>query len=920
MAFYSQSKEFGPGEPLFSALAYTVKGLASSLLFLAFLLASPLYSQPTLQDRSLPSPSLTADPLQGKSEIEEAWLKAALADVRSEEEQSSIAIEHAAQGEWMQGEEDGTGLLKLYGRIRIRLGQGLLFADRVIIDTGRKELYAEGNLIYVEGQARVTADRLIYDQRLGAGILYNGEGYREPVYFTGKNIRGLGEGRFSISHAYFTTCAAEEPHYNFRARKAWIYSDGRIAAAGVVYSVGGVPVLPLPFFYASEWGTGVISQFGHSNLQGYFWQNTYQFAVPSAYSSSFLPMAYRLKADLYEKTGGHVGLEMYRFSPGLSYVLDLGMAEFKRYEVVADTRTSNGISVSNQILQDDGTYSKENYKWAKAFALIAYQNKNYKENSVQKLAIRYENYTHRLFEYEFGARYQPDTTIPALYKRNEAGRGIPRTETDWTMTYNDQRGDLNISVKASRHRLWIEEPDFEDSSYRPTQDIAPSVQIEKKIFLGRIADLFPVYWDHTLETQFEKLYSDGDPYVEYNENEYKTGLRGYFSFYPYITYRPSAGFGVRKTNADPKNLTTADADVLHAAAARDSYQYWWQEHELSIGPQQLYLRAVYRKKDAFKEDLKDATRSEYTGFTGRQRVNEVEASINVSPIEDVNFQILSVYDFRQYEYDVPSRERWSYPVFRADILFNMLALFRPGRENLLSRRRSHFVDLRIVNDYVYDPVMKRDHSNLFGVIFQAGGFDLWLLDRLRYIEFGYYWHHVYYDPSLDHMRFSSKLDIKLTKWLFFEMELESRLTRPDRYDSSNYDADSLCQNGRCLPESLLPETERQTDFLTDFTDSLGINGQRARETAAFNIGYFEGAFLIDAHDYEVRFGYALEQKSMLGGSNSLQVVNYYDNKVFVSFTFLRFDVGGVSQRPSRFILNRQRVRPQDIGVQSISSQ
>ncbi len=920
MAFYSKSKEFGPLEPLFSAPARILKGLRSTL-FLAvvavFLFPDPVLTQPTLEDRSMPSPSLTADPLKNRSELEDAWLKAALSDVRSEEEESKVAIENAAEGQWMQGEEDGTGLLKLYGRIRIRLGQGILLADRVIIDTERKELYAEGNLIYVEGQARVTADRLIYDQRLGAGILYNGEGYRQPIYFTGKNIRGLGEGRFSISHAYFTTCAAKEPHYNFRARKAWIYSDGRIAAAGVVYSVGGVPVLPLPFYYASEWGTGVISQFGHGTLQGYFLQNTYQFAVPSAYLSSFLPMAYRIKADIYEKTGSHVGLEMYRFSPGLSYVLDFGMADFKRYEIVADPRTGRGISASNQILQDDGTYSQERHKWYKAFALIAYQNKNYKENSVQKLSIRYEDYRHRLFETEFGGRYQPDTTIPALYKKNEAGRGIPRNQTDWTMTYNDQRGDLNITVKASRNRLWIERPEFDESRYEPTQDIAPSVKIEKKIFLGKIADLFPVYWDHTLNSQFKKLYSSGDPYVEYNENEYKSGLRGHFSLYPYITYRPSAGFGVRKTNADPKNLSTTDEDVIKAAAERDSYQYWWQEHDLSFGPHELFLRAVYRKKDAFKEELKDATRSDYTGFNGRQRVNEVEASINASPLEDLNLQVLSVYDFRQYEYDVPAKERWSYPVFRADMLFNMLGLFRPGRENLLSRRRAHFLDLRVVNDYVYDPILKRDHSNLFGVIFQAGGFDLWLLDRLRYLELGYYWYHVYYDPSLDHMRFSSKLDVKITKWLFFEMELESRLTRPDRYDSRNYDADSMCKNDRCMPESLLPETERKTDFVRDFTNSLGVNGQRARETSAFNIGYFEGAFLIDAHDYEIRLGYALEQRSMLGGSNSVQVVNYYDNKIFASFTFLRFDVGGVSQRPSRFILNRQRVRPGDIGVQSI---
>ena len=934
MAFYSYKEEFRSAAPQ-RYQTHTDSGQSRSFAGCSFFCAvlvsivfhTGLSAQPVIerirggefQDRSLPNSSLLADPLQTKSEVEDAWLKAALSDVRTEEEQSRVAIENAAEGQWLQGEEDGTGLLKLYGRIRIRLGEGVLFADKVFIDTGRKELYAEGNIVYVEGQARITADRLIYDQRLAAGILYNGEGYKKPLYFTGKNIRGLGEGRFSISHAYFTTCALKEPHFNFRARKAWVYADGRIAAAGVIYSVGGVPVLPLPFYYASQWGTGVISQFGYSSIQGYFWQNTYQFSVPTAITSSFLPMAYRVKADLYEKVGSHVGLEMYRFSPGLSYVLDFGMADYKRYEIVADPRQNNGLSSSNQVLQPNGLYSKEHHKWYKAFALIAYQHKNYTENSVQKLSVRYEDYSHRLFEYEFGGRYQPDTTIPALYKKNEGGRGIPRNDTSWAMTYNDQRDDLSITLKASRNRLWIERPNFEDSSYEPTQDIAPSLKIEKKILLGRIADLFPVYWDHELNTEFKKLYSNGDPYVEYNENQYITGFRGYFSMYPYITYQPRGGVGVRKTNADVKNLTASDEKVIKSAANRDSYQFFWQEHDLSFGPHELFLRALYRKKDAYKEEEKDVTRSDYTGFNGRQRVNEVEASVNANPVDDLNLLVVSVYDFRQYAYQVPSKERWSYPVFRADMLINLLALFRPGRENLLSRRRSHFFDLRLVDDYVYDPIMKRDHSNLAGAILQIGGFDLWLLDRLRYFEVGYYWYHVYYDPSLDHMRFSSKLDLKIVSWLFFEMEVESRLTRPDRYDSRNYGADRLCQNSRCLPESMLPETERRTDFIQDFSNSLGLNGQRARDTSAFNIGYFEGAFLIDAHDFELRFGYALEQKSMLGGVNSLQVVNYYDNKVFASFTFLRFDVDGASSRPSRFILNRQRVRPQDIGVQSVSS-
>src|SRR5690606_33433063 len=126
-----------------------------------------------------------------------------------------IAIENAAEGEYIQGEEDDRGLLKLRGRIRLRVGRGYFLADLVIIDSKRKEIYAEGNLIYRSPEAEIRADRFIYDQRLGAGIVYNASGYNAPVFFLGTNARQLGEGKLSLSHVYFTGCAEDPPHYNF---------------------------------------------------------------------------------------------------------------------------------------------------------------------------------------------------------------------------------------------------------------------------------------------------------------------------------------------------------------------------------------------------------------------------------------------------------------------------------------------------------------------------------------------------------------------------------------------------------------------------------------------------------------------------------------------------------------------------------
>ncbi|MEQ8351386.1 MAG: hypothetical protein RH862_07875 [Leptospiraceae bacterium] len=826
-----------------------------------------------------------------------------------------IMIENAAEGEYIRGEEDSRGLLKLRGRIRVRVGDGYFLADLVIVDSKRKEVYAEGNVVYKSKDALIRAERIIYDQRLGAGIMYNASGYKDPVHFIGENVRQLSEGKLSVSHVYFTGCAAEPPHYNFYARRVWLYEDDSLAAAGVLYYVGGVPLLPLPFLYASDWGTGIISQFGHSQVQGFFWQNTYQFSVPEAITSSFLPMGYRITADYYENTGEVFGLEMFRFSPNLNYFLDLEAARFKRYEIISDYRQRDQIAVTNQVQHSDGTYGKEYYKWYKAFAIVNWRNADYRENSVQTLNIRYEDYSYNTYEYEFGSRYQPVSTIPALYQNSEAGRGLIRNDTDWNLVYSDQRDDLSIRVQASRRRVWIQDVKFEDSRYYPAYDVVPAVDLEKNIFLGRDPwfDL-AVYWDHALSSDLTKQYSAGVVDQSLNHNEYKTAFRTYVSWYPYFTFRPLVGYGARKTLPYGNNPTGEAYEALDAQAQKDSYQYYFTEDELTLGPDVLFVRAIYRRKDSFKEELKDRGTLNFTGFTNNQKVNETEVSLESYPLEDVSFSVTSIYDQKDYEYDIKPEERWYYPVFRTDILIDFFDPFGFDRNNLLSRRRGHFMDLHITNDYVYDPINKRDHSNIFGLNFQTGGFDLWLLERLRYFEMGFYWYHIYYDRSLDHMRFNLKMDIQLTRTIYWEMELESRATDPARYNAAHDPRYALANQSLYTPES-----ERPVNFTTDVFNGTGLAGERARQNAVFNVGFFETAFIMDLHDWEMRVGYRLEQRSILGGLNTVEVVNFYDNKVFFSLTLLRFDVGNISSRPSRFILNRQRIRPSDIGRGGYSS-
>lgn len=879
-------------------------------------------------DDALKSLGLAID---GSPAMRKERLKVAIGLSRPQELPSAprtegIGIENAAEGEFMRGEDDKTGLLILRGRIRLRLAQGTVLADTVIVDTNRKELFAEGNLVYTrapgkdgKGGGEIRAERLLYDQRLGTGILYNADGYLNPVYFMGQSIQQIGEKKISVSHVYFTTCSARRPHYNFTARKVWLYDDEKVAAAGVLYYVGGIPLLPLPFLYASPWGTGIITQMGYGNIQGFFMQNTYQFSVPDAYTSSFLPTGYRFKADIYERTGHSFGLDFFRFSQNLNYYVELGASEFHRYEVAGDFRTKGQFRITNEVTRTDGTIGRDEYKWFKAFAILNYRAANMKTNNVRNVHLRFEDYTHRFYEFEFGGRYQPTSTLPALYQKGEADRGLIRNNTNWNLVYNEAFDDFSIRVQASRDRVWLESSKFSDSEFVPLTDVVPSVDIKKKWTLGRLPWLdTPVIWENTIHSDLTKTYSSGNLFQTKNLNQFVSSLRTFISPLQYVTFQPQIGYGAQRTTAHTptrvnytttgtvtvQGVNTTDFKALEKEAARQSYQFLFTEDELVLGPDLIFLRTIYRRKESFKEEEKDAPAVNVYGFDQNQKVHEVEGSLEAYPINRLSLSLTSIYDLRQFQFPVEQKDRWYYPVFRADYYLDFINLFREERENLLSRRKLHFMGLRISNDYIYDARNKRDHGNVAGLSFESGGFDLLLLRRLRFFEAGFYWYHVYYNPSLDHMRFNMKLDLQIMRWLFLEMELESRATEVERYRK-----DSRDQSGNY----------NYVSFPQDLVNASGLAGRQRRENSVFNIGTFEGAMVFDLHDFEFRLGYRMEQRSMLAGSGTIENVTFYDSKVFFSLTLLRFDIGGVSDRPSRFVIDRRRVRPQDIGRLPVQS-
>ncbi len=818
----------------------------------------------------------------------------------AQQEDNSLRIENVDEAQYIRGQGDGRGILRLEGRLRVYLPEGYFVADRVIVDTNSQELSASGNLVYYQkGKSQIEAERLIYSHRLQQGIIYNISGRSGPLRFSGKNIRRQGSGEsLSISQVRFTADEARPPHYSFSARRLWFYDDGSFLAAGVWYYIGGIPILPLPFFYSSFLGSGIITQVGRSNVRGFFLQNSYQFGVPQARNSPWAPTNYRLKLDYYQNSGEMVGTEISRLNLPWNYYLDLGLARHRRYEILSEKgklRVTNRVIRCNRELTDCKR-EEQSLLWHKIFLLNNYSYQNSEKNNSRSLHIRFEHYRNYLYEYEYGERYIPRLTPAALYTDRTEERHPLKTDLDWQLNYSEQWDQLSLQLKAERRLIWRNSLHFEDSDYEPAADLLPWLNISYNWLIGRIPfQDAPLYWKNSLQYERRVTFEEGRQWNRFDFVGYRSFLRSLFSFSDYLSLEPSVGYGLYKTTAsNESDSETAEGDLL-LEAQRNSYQYLFSENEMILGPQNLFLRTIHRYKRAFAQEEEETPHIDDSGLEatlpGNQQVNETELSLEFYPLWGLSFSAESSYDHRAFPQPVRDRERWDYPIVRGQIILNWFNLFRQQRENLLSRRRARFLTTVLSNSYIYDPVIGRDHSNIAAISLEMGGFDLWFLKHLRYLETALYWYHVYFDPSRDHIRFILKNDLQLWSWGYLEVEWESRVIQPERYSRNSRDSDG--------ESNYLP-------FLEDIGNSSGLLGGEKQREALFNIAFFRSVLILDLHDWELRLGYELEQRNFLTGGEGITNIIFYDNRLFFSLALTRFDVGGYGSRPTQFLIDRQR--------------
>jgi LPS-assembly protein len=247
------------------------------------------------------------------------------------------------------------------GKVELVSGDLTVYADDVWLYTDENRFVATGNVVFSQGNNRISAERAEFDTATRTGTFYTAwgvapvqpppqrsTGFAPPpvagqetyVYFFGETIKKVGPKKYEITKGGFSTCVQPTPRWNLTADTVTLNVDHYTLLRNAILNVKGVPMFYLPVLYYPTKRDGratgfLIPTYGQSSLRGQSFHNAFFWAIDRSEDATILH-------DWFSKTGQGVGAEYrYNFAPTAdgtlrTYLLDQHEATYPQ---------SNGSSI-----------------------------------------------------------------------------------------------------------------------------------------------------------------------------------------------------------------------------------------------------------------------------------------------------------------------------------------------------------------------------------------------------------------------------------------------------------------------------------------------------------------------------------------------------------------------------------------------
>jgi LPS-assembly protein len=217
----------------------------------------------------------------------------------------------------------------LQRNVQVECNDIQLYADHAEVFRDADRILASGNVLFISGTSRISAERMEFNTRTKTGTFHVASGIanlenrgverslfgtQEPdAYFWGDTIQKIGPKTYRITRGGFTTCVQPTPRWEMAAGTVTLTLEKRAVMTNMLLKVKDVPVFYLPAMYypinKEDRATGfLIPIYGASDIKGQTLSNAFFWAVNRSQDAT-------LYHSFFSKTGQSFGGE-YRYVQG----------------------------------------------------------------------------------------------------------------------------------------------------------------------------------------------------------------------------------------------------------------------------------------------------------------------------------------------------------------------------------------------------------------------------------------------------------------------------------------------------------------------------------------------------------------------------------------------------------------------------
>jgi LPS-assembly protein len=234
-------------------------------------------------------------------------------------------------------QQSGDKHVKRIGHVEITLSNGTaIYADNAELFGDQDRVIFTGNVVFSQGENRISSDRADFNTKTNYGTFYNASGIatvkppKQPtrpgavasapvsnqptdVYFFGDTVEKVGPKKYRITNGGFSTCVQPTPRWELHAGTVILNVGHYTVLKNAILTVKGVPMLYVPIMaYPTKKdnrATGfLIPTYGSSSLRGQQLHNAFFWAIDRSQDAT-------IEHEWYSKIGQGVAGE-YRYNYG----------------------------------------------------------------------------------------------------------------------------------------------------------------------------------------------------------------------------------------------------------------------------------------------------------------------------------------------------------------------------------------------------------------------------------------------------------------------------------------------------------------------------------------------------------------------------------------------------------------------------